>query len=76
MGLIPYYKGSITMFWPFYFLEPNMAGTTFHIIDKYVDTGEILHNNTPNLERGDGLHDVASKAIFDAAVKSGVARLK
>ena len=72
MGLIPYYKGSITMFWPFYFLEPNMAGTTFHIIDKYVDTGEILHNNTPNLERGDGLHDVASKAIVDAANDIGL----
>ena len=66
LGLIPHYKGSITMFWPFYFLQPTMAGTTFHIIDKYVDTGEILHNNVPKLEMGDGMHDVASKAVIEA----------
>ena len=66
LGLIPYYKGSITMFWPFYFLEPSMAGTTFHVIDKHVDTGEILHNNVPKLEFGDGMHDVASKAVVAA----------
>ena len=66
LGIIPFYKGSITMFWPFYFLEPTMAGTTYHIIDKYVDTGEILHNNVPKLQRGDGIHDVASKAVVEA----------
>ena len=67
LGLIPYYKGSITMFWPFLFLEPTMAGTTYHVIDKWVDTGEILHNNTPLLERGDGIHDVSTKAVIAAA---------
>ncbi len=66
LGLIPHYKGAITMFWPFYFLEPTMAGTTYHIIDKYVDTGEILHNNIPQLKKGDGMHDVACKAIVSA----------
>ncbi len=66
LGLIPHYKGLITMFWPFYFLEPTMAGTTYHIIDKYVDTGEILHNNVPKLKRGDGMHDVSCKAILSA----------
>ena len=54
------------MFWPFYFLEPTMAGTTYHIIDKYVDTGEILHNNVPVLKRGDGIHDVSCKALLSA----------
>ena len=43
-----------------------MAGTTYHIIDKYVDTGEILHNNVPFLKKGDGMHDVACKAIISA----------
>lgn len=66
LGLIPNYKGLITMFWPFYFLEPTMAGTTYHIIDKHVDTGEILHNNVPKLKRGDGIHDVSCKAILAA----------
>ena len=66
LGIIPFYKGAITMFWPFYFLEPTMAGTTYHIIDKFVDTGEIIHNNVPTLEYGDGMHDVASKAVVTA----------
>ena len=43
-----------------------MAGTTYHIIDKFVDTGEIIHNNVPTLEYGDGMHDVASKAVVTA----------
>ena len=66
LGLIPHYKGSITMFWPFYFLEPSMAGTTYHIIDKLVDTGEIIHQNVPVLSYGDGMHDVACKALITA----------
>jgi len=66
LGLIPNYKGSITMFWPFYFLEPNMAGTTFHVIGEHVDTGEIIHNNVPKLKLGDGLHEVSCKAIIAA----------
>ncbi len=67
LGLIPYYKGAITMFWPFLFLEPTMAGTTFHIINNKLDTGEILHNNVPKLEKNDGIHDVASKAVVEAS---------
>ena len=66
LGIIPFYKGAITMFWPFYFLEPAMAGTTYHLIDKFVDTGEILHNNIPRLSKGDGMHDVACKAVLSA----------
>ena len=66
LGIIPYYKGAFTIFWPFYFLEPTMAGTTFHLIDKYVDTGEIIHNNIPKLDKGDGIHDVACKAVLSA----------
>ena len=48
LGLIPHYKGSITMFWPFLFLEHSMDGTTYHVIDNWVDTGEILHNQWMN----------------------------
>lgn len=66
LGLIPHFKGSITGFWPFYFLQPTMLGTTFHIISKKVDTGEIIHQNTPKLLKTDGMHDACSKAILTA----------
>ena len=64
IGLIPFYKGSITAFWPFYFLQPSMLGTTYHIIRKNVDTGEIIHQNTPKLDYGDNLHDASCKALL------------
>ena len=30
LGLSPWYRGSATFFWPFYFLQPNYVGATFH----------------------------------------------
>ena len=67
LGLSPRYRGSATLFWPFYFLEPNYAGITFHYIINEPDAGDIIHQLTPNLEIGDGIHDVACKAVINAA---------
>jgi folate-dependent phosphoribosylglycinamide formyltransferase PurN len=63
MGLIPEYKGSITMFWPFYMLEPEMAGCTYHVIGPKVDTGMLLHQVGYQLTLGDGMHDAASRCL-------------
>ena len=67
LGLSPRYRGSATLFWPFYFLEPNYAGITFHYITDEPDAGDIIHQLTPQLEIGDGIHDVSCKAIISAA---------
>ena len=66
-GLSPWYKGAATMFWPFYFLEPNYVGTTLHYITKKIDAGNIIHQTVPELEYGDCMHEVACKAIVKAA---------
>lgn len=66
LGLIPYYKGVITMFWPQYFLEPTMAGCTYHVITDNIDVGCIIHQVVPELERGDGIHEVAAKSCLTA----------
>ena len=66
-GLSPYYKGSATMFWPFYNLEPNYVGTTLHYITSKIDGGRIIHNSVPLLEKGDCMHEVSCKAICKAA---------
>ena len=42
-----------------------MLGTTYHIIDKCVDTGEIIHQNVPTFDYGDTMHD-ASQALLSA----------
>jgi folate-dependent phosphoribosylglycinamide formyltransferase PurN len=63
-GLSPYYKGAATMFWPFYFLEPNFVGVTLHKIVKGIDAGDILHQTVPKLSKEDKIHDVACKAVI------------
>ena len=64
LGLIPHFKGSITMIWPFLLLQPNNACCTFHLIDKPVDTGEIIHQISPVLNKGDRMHETISKTCL------------
>jgi methionyl-tRNA formyltransferase len=66
LGLSPWYRGSATLFWPFYFLQPQYAGATFHKITKETDAGDILHQCIPILEYGDGIHDVGVKTVVKA----------
>jgi hypothetical protein len=66
LGLSPRYRGAATLFWPFYFLEPQWAGCTFHKIVDEPDAGDILHQCVPELKRGDKIHDVACKAVMKA----------
>lgn len=68
LGLSPRYRGAATLFWPFYNLEPQFAGVTFHYIVHTPDGGDIIHQVTPRLERADGIHDVACKAVIQASV--------
>jgi folate-dependent phosphoribosylglycinamide formyltransferase PurN len=67
LGLSPRYRGAATLFWPFYFLEPPYAGSTFHFIVSEPDAGEIIHQVTPELHPDDGIHDVACKVVMQSA---------
>ena len=71
LGLSPWYRGAATLFWPFFFLEPQYAGSTFHQITESPDAGAILHHSTPVLEAGDGIHDVAAKTVQTSASEFG-----
>lgn len=66
LGLSPWYKGSATLFWPFYFLEPQYAGATFHKIIDEPDAGDILHQSVPILSKKDGIHDIGVKTVVEA----------
>ena len=66
LGLSPWYRGSATLFWPFYFLQPQFAGATFHQILPEADAGAILHQSVPSLQYGDGIHDVGAKTVLAA----------
>ena len=66
LGLSPWYRGSATLFWPFFMLEPQFAGVTFHMITASPDAGKIIHQETPILEYGDKIHDVAVRCVQDS----------
>ncbi|MBU6176791.1 MAG: methionyl-tRNA formyltransferase [Bacteroidetes bacterium] len=66
LGLSPWYRGAATLFWPFYFLQPQFAGATFHQITPSADAGEILHQSIPELRVGDGIHDVGVNTVIVA----------
>lgn len=63
-GLSPWYRGTITHFWPSYFLEPQMTGMTVHTLTQAIDGGEIVHQVAAELVRGDGVHDLACRAVL------------
>ena len=63
LGLSPWYTGGATLFWPFYHLEPQFCGSTFHQITKKADAGEIIHQCVPELYPGDKIHDVGARCV-------------
>lgn len=67
LGLSPRYRGAATLFWPFYFLEPAYAGSTFHYIVGEPDAGDVIHQVVPPLDVTDGIHDVACKTVIASA---------
>lgn len=67
LGLSPWYRGSATLFWPFYFMEPQCAGITIHKIVAAADAGEILHQSVPILKPGMGIHDVGSATVVQGS---------
>lgn len=66
-GLSPWYRGVITHFWPSYLLEPQMTGMTIHETTHAIDGGDIVHQNVAELVRGDGIHDLACRAVAGLA---------
>jgi folate-dependent phosphoribosylglycinamide formyltransferase PurN len=66
-GLSPWYRGVATHFWPSYMLEPQMTGMTVHETTEAIDGGGIVHQSVADLVRGDGIHDLACRAVVALA---------
>ncbi|WP_026838118.1 formyltransferase family protein [Gillisia sp. JM1] len=62
-GLSPWYKGTITHFWPSYHLQPQFTGCTIHYINSKIDGGAIIHQTPAILEYNDGLHQLSCKSL-------------
>lgn len=74
-GISPYYKGSATLFWPFYFQQPELAGITYHLITNEIDGGPILQHYRPEIKPKDDFHDIGCRAIF-GGTKVGIKLLR
>ncbi|MCX2837479.1 formyltransferase family protein [Salinimicrobium sp. MT39] len=66
LGISPYYRGSATNLFPYFYKEPECVGGTIHLATTAVDRGDILHQFRPNIEQGDNLHDIGNKTILKA----------
>jgi hypothetical protein len=66
-GLSPWYRGTITLFWPSYLLEPQMTGMTVHELTQAIDGGNIVHQCAAPLVRGDSLHRLSCRAVAELA---------
>lgn len=67
LGLSPYYRGAGTNFWPLVNGEPEYCGATIHFLDIGVDTGPIVAHVRPDIQAGDGPHDIGNRIIAAAA---------
>jgi len=65
LGLSPWYRGSATLFWPSYNLEPWKTGVTFHKLSKDADAGPIIHQSVAKLKKGMDLFDLSISAIIE-----------
>ncbi len=63
LGLSPWYRGSATLFWPSYNLEPWKTGITFHKLSPDADAGPIIHQSVAKLKKGMDLFDLSISAI-------------
>ncbi len=66
LGLSPYYKGSATNLFPYYYHEPECVGATIHLASAKVDQGSILHQLRPDIDVNDDLHSIGNKCILKA----------
>ncbi len=61
-GLSPWYRGTATLFWPTYLLEPEFTGITLHEMTEIPDGGNIIHQTNLKIRAQDGIHENACRA--------------
>ena len=62
-GLSPWYRGTATLFWPTYLLEPEYTGITLHEMSSQPDAGKIIHQSNLRIKPKDGIHENACRAV-------------
>lgn len=66
LGLSPFYRGSATMFWPYYQGKYECIGTTIHLAKHNVDAGEVLQQFKPELRLSESYYDLVTRAVKES----------
>jgi len=64
-GLSPWYRGTITNFWPTYLLEPQFTGMTLHETTNEIDGGKILLQTSIDVDANFGVNQNSCQAILN-----------
>ena len=64
-GLSPYYRGTWSYGWPVVNREPEYIGVTVHHVNAGIDTGDIIYQTRPLLEKDDDLNSIFLKVIAE-----------
>ena len=64
VGLAQYYRGSSCYFWPIHNLKPDLLGATIHYVEKGIDNGAIINQDTIILEPNDSEYTLMVKTII------------
>lgn len=66
-GITPEYRGVHSPFWAIFNGEPEKVGYTVFWLDNGVDTGDILHQSTIPIEKGDSYFTLSWKGMIGIA---------
>jgi methionyl-tRNA formyltransferase len=62
-GITPEYRSADPIFWALYRGEPEKVGVTIHYVDRGIDTGPILHQETVPVHAEDSLASIYVRCI-------------
>jgi methionyl-tRNA formyltransferase len=62
-GITPEYRSADPIFWALYYGEPEKVGVTIHYIDRGIDTGPIIYQNSVPVYADDSLETIAVRCV-------------
>jgi methionyl-tRNA formyltransferase len=62
-GITPEYRSADPIFWALYHDELDKVGVTVHFIDRGIDTGPIIYQESVPLYAGDDLAEITVRCI-------------
>jgi methionyl-tRNA formyltransferase len=62
-GITPEYRSADPIFWALYHGEPEKVGVTIHFVDRGIDTGSIIHQETVPVYAKDSLASISARCV-------------